>query len=69
MSKLDDILEDYDDPNANVIEESRRVKDLFLELIGNDAVNNFEGNAILKETAIRTINSVKAELRQKVNEL
>jgi len=64
MSKLDDILEDYDDPNANVIEESRRIKDLFLELIGDNDADPIDMRRLTSRK-----NAFRNELREKVNDL
>lgn len=77
MSQLDDILEEVRKEgwnsgwNGDLNPLKDRVKELFLELIGEDAKFKSGGRDSdnLKNGRIRSRNDYKAELRQKVEEL
>lgn len=71
MSKLDDIL---DHLHVDVSEEKQQIKDLMLELIGEDILIETEGRhagRTMKPTRgkLLAVNRHKAELRKKVEEL
>lgn len=74
MSRLDDIQFFYKGEAITLRhkpEAKQQVKDLFLELIGEDEIRPPEGpkrNGI-EQGLRRTRNKLKAELRKKVNEL